>query len=201
MDLYDVMRTTHAVLPSGKSFLGFRIDREAGEDHQIEADRAAERVSHLRHPPTDDGFEVRYVPEDGAEHRGAARAGVGGAARGHVGKSVRIPVSLAERSHSSRASVTGCPGLLVDLRVAADAPEAVRSDVAGARHVLWRLVYGTGITAFPVHSWRCGVASPGMSWELPPWVEPTGRHHRHCRRKPQPVRRGRSRLAAERSCP
>ena len=33
-----------------------------------------------------------------AEHRGAARAGVGGAARGHVGKSVRIPVSLAERS-------------------------------------------------------------------------------------------------------
>jgi hypothetical protein len=26
---------------------------------------------------------------------------------------------------------------------------------------------------FPVHSWRCGVASPGMSWELPPWVEPT----------------------------
>jgi hypothetical protein len=77
------------------------------------------------------------------------RAGVGGAARGHVGKSVRIPVSLAERSHSSRASVTGCPGLLVDLRVAADAPEAVRSDVAGARHVLWRLVYGTGITAFP----------------------------------------------------
>jgi hypothetical protein len=73
------------------------------------------------------------VPEDGAEHRGAARAGVGGAARGHVGKSVRIPVSLAERSHSSRASVTGCPGLLVDLRVAADAPEAVRSDVAGAR--------------------------------------------------------------------
>ena len=159
MDLYDVMRTTHAVLPSGKSFLGFRIDREAGEDHQIEA------------------------------------------ARGHVGKSVRIPVSLAERSHSSRASVTGCLGLLVDLRVAADAPEAVRSDVAGARHVPWRLVYGTGITAFPVRSWRCGVASPGMSSELPPWVEPTGRHHRHCRRKPQPIRRGRSRLAAERSCP
>jgi hypothetical protein len=201
MDLYDVMRTTHAVLPSGKSFLGFRIDREAGEDHQIEADRAAERVSHLLHPPTDDGFEVSYVPEDGAEHRGAARAGMGGAARGRVGKSVRIPVSLAERSHSSRASVTGCPGLLVDLRVAADAPEAVRSDVAGARHVLWRLVYGSGTTAFPVHSWRCGVASPGMSWELPPWAEPTGRHHRHCRRKPQPIRRGRSRLAAERSCP
>jgi hypothetical protein len=172
MDLYDVMRITHAVLPSGKSFLGFRIDREAGEDHQI-----------------------------GAEQRGAARAGMGGAARGRVGKSVRIPVSLAERSHSSRASVTGCPGLLVDLRVAADAPEAVRSDVAGARHVLWRLVNGSGTTAFPVHSWRCGVASPGMSWELPPWAEPTGRHHRHCRRKPQPVRRGRSRLAAERSCP
>jgi hypothetical protein len=200
MDLYDVMRITHAVLPSGKSFLGFRIDREAGEDHQIEADRA-ERVSHLRHPPTDDGFEVSYMPEDGAEHRGAARAGMGGAARGRVGKSVRIPVSLAERSHSSRASVTGCPGLLVDLRVAADAPEAVRSDVAGARHVLWRLVNGSGTTAFPVHSWRCGVASPGMSWELPPWAEPTGRHHRHCRRKPQPVRRGRSRLAAERSWP
>jgi hypothetical protein len=55
MDLYDVVRTTHAVLPSGKSFLGFRIDREAGEDHQIETDRAAERVSHLRHPrPTTD---------------------------------------------------------------------------------------------------------------------------------------------------
>jgi hypothetical protein len=44
------------------------------------------------------------MPEDGAEHRGAARAGGGGAARGHVGKSVRIPVSLSERSHSSRAS-------------------------------------------------------------------------------------------------